>query len=140
MPTEPTLKTVITLCSPMHRISLLAMVGLCLLAPATGVAQQIGWTQRPSGGHSPSVWHAMAYDSVRGVIVMFGGYNESSSWNGETWEWSGTTWIQRMIPGPSPRGLHAMAYDSARGVTVLFGGYAAGTGFNGETWEWDGSS
>jgi hypothetical protein len=73
----------------------------------------------------------MAYDSARGVIVLFGGLN-SSGYNGETWEWNGTAWTQRIVRGPSPREGHAMAYDAARRVTVLFGGRDGA--YNGETW------
>jgi hypothetical protein len=76
----------------------------------------------------------MAFDSARGVTVLFGGgFN-----NGDTWEWDGTTWSERASSGPAPRAWHAMAYDTARRVTVLFGGDRSGV-LDGETWEWDGS-
>jgi hypothetical protein len=74
----------------------------------------------------------MAYDSARGVTVLFGG----SSGGDETWEWDGTTWTLRATTGPSARASHAMVYDSARGVTVLFGGSTGA----GDTWEWDGTT
>jgi hypothetical protein len=77
----------------------------------------------------------MAYDSARGVTVLFGGHFG----DGETWEWDGTSWIQRLVTGPSPRTGHAMAYDTARGVTVLFGGTQGNVRFE-DTWEWNGSS
>jgi hypothetical protein len=89
------------------------------------------WTQVAVGGPSPRYGCAMAYDSARGVTVLFGG----STGGGETWEWNGTAWTQRNVPGPFPRSRHAMAYDSARGVTVLFGGSVGGN----ETWEWNGT-
>src|SRR5262249_12266836 len=78
--------------------------------------------------------HALAYDSARGVTVLFGGTGYAD-YLADTWEWDGTTWTQR-ISGPSARTLHAMAYDSARRVTVLFGG--TGAGYLADTWEWDG--
>jgi hypothetical protein len=79
----------------------------------------------------------MAFDSARGVTVLFGGFNSENF--GDTWELGSDGWIQVGIDGPSARSTHAMAYDSARGVTVLFGG---GLDFiaNGETWEWDGTA
>jgi hypothetical protein len=77
----------------------------------------------------------MAYDSARGVVVLFGG----SDGGGETWEWDGSDWTLRATTGPSPRDDHAMAYDSARGVVALFGGSAGAQSF-GDTWEWDGSA
>src|SRR5262245_30251395 len=77
-----------------------------------------GWVEKPIASR---VDHGMAYDSLRGVTVLFGGWNGREA-DGETWEWDGNTWTLRATTGPSPRTEHAMAYDSARGVTVLFGG------------------
>ncbi len=76
--------------------------------------------------------HAMAYDSARGVTVLFGGWD--GAYDDETWEWDGNTWTLRATTGPSPRYYHAMAYDSLRAVCVLFGGLDGST--DGETWEW----
>ena len=81
----------------------------------------------------------MAFDSARGVVVLFGGWTGAA--NGETWEWNGSAWTQRLVSGPTPRANPAMAYDSARHVTVLFGGSDGSgpfTGFSAETWEWNG--
>ncbi len=80
----------------------------------------------------------MAYDSVRGVTVLFGGWDGLSIF-GDTWEWDGSSWTQVSSSGPSARYEHAMAYDSARGVTVLFGGRDVSSRFR-DTWEWDRSS
>src|SRR6266705_3485334 len=60
--------------------------------------------------------HAMAYDTARGRVVLFGGYDGTSNL-GDTWEWDGTTWTQRASSGP-PGG--EMVYDAARGRVVLF--------------------
>ena len=70
----------------------------------------------------------MAYDSARGVTVLFGGANGyyPPTLNDETWDWDGTARTQRTIVGPSARFNHAMAYDTARAVTVLFGGTTGG--------------
>jgi hypothetical protein len=73
----------------------------------------------------------MAYDSARGVTVLYGGK--------ETWEWNGASWTKRDVPNPPVRTSHAMAYDSARGKTVLFGGHD-GSLIYGDTWEWDGNA
>jgi hypothetical protein len=117
---------------------MLAVLGLCVLAPAPAQAQSIEWTQRSVSGPSPRSSHAMAYDSARRVTVLFGGWN-GSNFNGETWEWNGSTWTQRAVSGPSPRDSHAMAYDSVRGVTVLFGGMSFGPTYYDDTWEWNGT-
>ena len=82
---------------------------------------------------SERLGHALAYDSKRGVTVLFGGWSDNRLVHPPaTWEWDGQTWTLRATSGPSARVSHTMAYDSARGVTVLFGGGDA-NGFNGET-------
>jgi hypothetical protein len=78
----------------------------------------------------------MAYDTARGVTVLFGGSGTAAL--GDTWEWNGTTWTQRMVSGPPAQSSHAMAYDAARGVTILFLGTSSGS--LGETWEWNGTA
>ncbi len=106
------------------------------------------WVQRTPGTSPPARHgHAMAYDSARGRVVLFGGYYEdlqgNSQYFADTWEWDGNTWVQRTPSGSPPaRWGHAMAYDSARGRVVLFGGhYYDGTGrYLADTWEWDGDN
>ena len=76
----------------------------------------------------------MAYDSQRGVTVMFGG-EDAGGWAEGLWEYDGSTWTLRAdTPGPWPRVDSGMAYDSARGVTVLFGGLSM-DGRKNDTWE-----
>ncbi|MDD4868814.1 MAG: hypothetical protein PHQ28_17415, partial [Mycobacterium sp.] len=43
-----------------------------------------GWELRATDGPSARGGHAMAYDSARGVVVLYGG-----DFLGETWEWDG---------------------------------------------------
>ena len=80
----------------------------------------------------------MAYDSARGVTVLFGGYTfgPPAQYLHDTWEWNGSAWTQVNLTGTSPGGRSnfALAYDSTRGVTVLFGGGSS------DTWEWNGST
>jgi hypothetical protein len=45
----------------------------------------------PSG----RLFHAMAYDEVREVIVLFGGMNSAGTLLNDIWEYDGNTWIQR---------------------------------------------
>ncbi|MCA9288024.1 MAG: hypothetical protein KDA05_05535 [Phycisphaerales bacterium] len=92
------------------------------------------WTQRQLTGPSARTQTAMAYDSARGVIVLFGGWDGTD--RADTWEYNGSQWSLRSTVGPSPRHAHALVYDSTRGVCVLFGGDAGG--HNDETWEWNG--
>lgn len=86
----------------------------------------------------------MAYDSNRGVTVLFGGLlaGDATASN-QTWEWNGTAWTLRTSTGPAARFGHALAYDAERRVTVLFGGVTYNTAnpptLNDETWEWNGT-
>jgi hypothetical protein len=72
----------------------------------------------PTGRHN----HTLAYDSVRGKLVMFGGRVGYTGRLGDTWELEGNHWTQVVVPGPSPRGASCMAFDAARNQMVLFGG------------------
>jgi hypothetical protein len=100
----------------------------------------VNWTQvTTASGPSARGYHAMAYDSVRGKVVMFGGYSSASGNVNDTWEYDGVNWTQvTTASSPSGRYLHAMVYDGARGRVVMFGGYASGFGLFNETWEYDG--
>jgi hypothetical protein len=80
----------------------------------------------------------MAFDSARGVTVLFGGYDGSPY--GDTWEWNGAVWLLRAATGPSPRSDFAMSYDARRGATVLFGGANEVSVGSADTWEWNGAS
>jgi len=97
-----------------------------------------------SSAPSARAYHAMAYDSVRRKIVLFGGRDQALK--GDTWELdvASGTWTNVTPPSgpnPSPRFHHAMAYDIENRVTVLFGGDTAmGASQSGETWIWDGSA
>lgn len=97
----------------------------------------ISWTQVETSGPSPRQFHAMAYDSMRGVTVLFGGSYGGNRYN-DTWEWDGVAWTQKSDSGPTPRYGSSMVYDSDRGVIVLYGGYDGST--CGDTWEWNGTA
>ena len=92
-------------------------------------------TPSPTQRHGAS----LAYDSTRGVVVMFGGrlaglFDQKLN---DTWEWDGTRWrgLQPIGARPPEREDGCMAFDSGRGRTVLFGGAAMPTS---DVWEWDG--
>jgi len=103
------------------------------------------WTEVSDMGPPNRFQQAMAYDSDRDRVVMFGGrvplrYVEggpSELRPQDTWEWDASMWIQMQDMGPPGRSEHALCYDPRRGRTVLFGG-AGEHGVLGDTWEWDG--
>ena len=101
----------------------------------------------PFPGHARG-FQAMAYDSDRHVVVLFGGafigylYQGAppSSIYNDTWEFNGSAWIERHpAQGPSPRYGHQMAYDAARHRTILFGGRNNSGEFR-DTWSYDGTT
>lgn len=77
--------------------------------------------------------HAVAYDSVRDRIVMFGGRDGVQNLE-DTWELDGAYWRKRFsFNPPQRRSGHAAAFDEARREVVMFGG----VGLTG-TFTWDG--
>ena len=97
------------------------------------------WTAAGTDGGPPGFGHhAMAYDSRRQRVVMYGGVRDDRRDLADTWEWDGATWHRIVtLAGPGPRSRHRMAYDAARGVIVLFGG---NDGRLLDTWTWDGTA
>ncbi len=123
------------------RSKVIPMLAILTLAHSRAEAQCGGaWSQLTSAS-APTARDrfATAFDSLRGITVLFGGVGAGDATQQDTWEWDGANWLQRSpVSAPSARGHHAMAYDSNRGVTILFGGFVLGSGRNAETWEWDG--
>jgi galactose oxidase-like protein len=120
-----------------------ASVALCFsLFPDRGHAAclQLAWLDVISG-QSPSgrFGHAMAYDSFRGVTILFGGLDTNNLILGDTWQYDNHGWKQlHPAHAPSVRFRHTLSYDAQRGVIVLFGGRDNGSNFN-DLWEWNGS-
>lgn len=94
----------------------------------------------------------MAYDSLRGRVVMFGGRQQAGLTTGEArvladmWVWDANDWTQ-LTPAalPPARQLAAMAYDPLRDRLVLYGGSTiAADGLTTtalyDTWEFDGTT
>ncbi|MBI5535808.1 MAG: hypothetical protein HY898_24025 [Deltaproteobacteria bacterium] len=87
--------------------------------------------------------HALAYDSTRQAVVLYGGYQGAGVTHADTWEWKGSPpkWTLMCSPSTTPcaagaRSSHAMAFDQAHGVTVAF----SGSGKPNDTWIWNGTT
>ena len=117
-----------------------------------GVSAEPSWVHLwppeppPSPRLGQRLGHAMAYDSCRDVVVLYGGKDGSITLE-DTWEWDGDRWTCRCgescdkpACGPGPRSAHTMAFDEDRCVTVLFGGNDAVGNYLNDTWEWDGTA
>lgn len=88
------------------------------LMPAAGTAV-------PDGRY----YHTIAYDSIRRVILLVGGYHSVTGFSGpgnDSWEWDANLlrWNETTPTGvkPQPRYNHMMAFNSQRGTAYLFGG------------------
>jgi len=81
---------------------------------------------------------AMVFDSVRNVVVMFGGYDGSIL--NETWEYDGVDWsLATPATNPGPHYVTHIVFDESRSRVVLFGGSKGGLqNPSNETWEYDG--
>ncbi len=116
---------------------------LWLIALTASVSPaQMTWTESMPASHPAGrINFAMAYDSARERVVVFGGDGivSGSSPAADTWEWDGDDWTLIPTVAPPPRrALHAMAYDEARGECIVFGGI--GPNVSNGTWAWDGVS
>jgi Galactose oxidase, central domain len=85
-------------------------------------------------------------DTVRGVLVLYGGMNPGPAGGlslDETWEWNGLDWTQvATTNSPGGRGRYGAAYDLPRLRTVLYGGIVNSLllGATNTTWEYDGTT
>jgi hypothetical protein len=98
------------------------------------------WVQKQVTGPSPRNSAGAAYDSRRGLVILFGGAG-ADGFVGDTWSWDGTTWKKLADIGPAPRAMGYLAYDKSRDRVVLFGGRKGWPdGDLNDTWEWDGAA
>lgn len=85
--------------------------------------------------------HALAFDSARGRVVLFGGSAGTFQPLGDTWEWDGQDWRQiRPVVSPPPRAAAGLAYDEVRRETILCGGLDDTAPGYRDTWSYDGST
>jgi hypothetical protein len=97
------------------------------------------WTALPVSGQPALFSSAVAYDSARHSLLVFGGANTSGVLSEQFSIRTPTGWTSRAArPHPSHGYAAGMAFDSARGVTVTFGGNATADvspQYGNETWE-----
>ena len=96
------------------------------------------WTQAsPATNPAARYGHGMAYDSLRGQTIVFGGISyETSTYFADTWAWNGSAWTQLNPPhNPGARSAAAMVFDVAHSQVLLFGGYLGSSASDvGDTW------
>ena len=84
--------------------------------------------------------HAMALDTQRREVVLFGGRSAVGT-EADTWCYDGSQWVQRALSGAQPPGrqLHGFAFDAFRGRTLMHAGLDGGFQPLADSWEWDGT-
>lgn len=99
-----------------------------------------GWRQLSPATSPPARSHAaMAYDSQRQRVVLFGGWNGANF--DDTWEFNGSNWVQKTPANkPTARDSAAMAYHASSQKIVMFGGFDGSAQALGDTWLWDGTN
>lgn len=91
-------------------------------------------------GPGPRVGAAMAFDAVRGHVLVFGG-NAPNANNafGDTWLWDGVAWSQPFsLVAPARRTEAAAVFDAGRGRIVLCGGRDPNASLSTDVFEHDG--
>lgn len=133
--------------SPITALALL--LSAAAATPATTHAVQPVVQPRTDRSPAPSHVEAVAFDSARGRLILFGGARPSgnSGWvdSDETWEWDGTRWhsLDATTPKSEPRHGHALGYDARDRRMLLVGGVRTPPGAKNEeplddTWTYDG--
>jgi len=97
------------------------------------------WLELAPTGDRPAARdsQAMTYDSTEGLVILFGGWNQSTEFN-DTWLYdpAAGTWTNAAPAGdlPSGRALAQMVYDPAAKRVIMFGGGTIGNLVSADTW------
>jgi hypothetical protein len=86
------------------------------------------WTMK-SPTHKPSSRYSPSMGTLKGKVVLFGGWGGSGL--SDTWEWDGSDWTER-TPAHVPGARDGAGMANIGGERLLM----AGSG--NDTWEWDG--
>lgn len=110
---------------------------------ATGVCFAPRWFKRPIPAGQlppPRADGTMAFDSVRGVVVVYGGVGDGGVLFNDLWEYDGGGgWVNRQAPRPDA-GLRypSMVFDPVRRLSVLYGGTDSSGAFPTQASHWNG--
>lgn len=95
---------------------------------------------RPANSPDARASYGMAFDSKRGMVLLFGGFTEDRYFN-DLWGYdpAQNSWHIQPAAGeaiPEARGAMGFSYDEGNDVFVLYGGFSD-KGFFGDTWVYD---
>lgn len=104
------------------------------------------WVRVATEGPAGRARTALAYDTRRRQVVMFGGVSApsgpggSQTFLGDTWIWATDAWRKVSDSGPRGRYAHGMVFDERAGVVLLYSGAADHKGAPlSDMWQWDGA-
>ena len=113
----------------------------------TWVLEGDSWARVASEGPAARGRTALAHDTKRKQVVLFGGVsappgpNQPQTFLDDTWTWDGERWQRAAGTGPRGRYAHGMVYDEGAGVVLLYGGAAAHRDAPlSDMWRWDGTT
>ncbi len=89
------------------------------------------WTDFGPAAPGDRKYQAVAYDSSRHVIALFGGWRLTNQQKGDYWTWDGSTWSLINDDDNMKQEGSSMVFDERRGRMVRFGG----TDSMYQTWE-----
>ena len=128
--------------------AVLIVVGAVAVLPATAGAAPTAppstWNNvtPTSGGPVGLSNAAMTNDAANSGSLLFGGEDNTGTFQDGTWVWDGTAWDQQS-PTTSPTArINAALARTQSGTTngaILFGGFD-GTNYLADTWTWDGTN
>ena len=97
----------------------------------------VTWTEHtPTTSPPARSGHQMA--TLNGVVVLFGGKGDKSSFN-DTWIWKDGNWTQ-LTPAKSPSARSHFAMSTLNDKIVVFGGLTDAFANLNDTWVFDGST
>jgi Immunoglobulin I-set domain len=101
----------------------------------------VSWTRSAAAGPAGRQRASMAFDSIRGRLLMMGGVwaGGSAEVRNTLWAWDGVQWTSL---GPAPEAMTAsrdqgMAFDPVRDCLVVYGGGTSNNLVTSQTWEWN---
>ena len=104
-----------------------------------------GWARVATDGPAARGRTALAYDTRRRQVVLFGGVGapqgpeQTQTFFNDTWVWQGNRWRKVAADGPRARYAHGMVFDQRAGVVLLYSGAAAHRDAPlGDMWQFDG--
>lgn len=111
----------------------------------TWLLSNSAWTRVATDGPQGRGRSALAYDSRRRQVVLFGGVsaptgpNGAQTFLGDTWILEKDAWRKVSDTGPRGRYAHGMVFDERAGVVLVYSGAGDHKGAPlSDMWQWDG--